>query len=62
MCPPNYQFDIIRKEQRECSEDIWEVVDENEKQEWPYHGGLWVTTVHWNGSRVKPCVLIGPPD
>ncbi len=38
LCPSSYQFDIIREEQRQCFEDIREVVPEKEKQEWAYHG------------------------
>ncbi len=39
------------QEQRQCFECIWEVVHENEKQNWAYHGALVNTTVHLNGSR-----------
>ncbi len=50
--PPSHHFDIIRKEQRQCFEDIWEVVHEKVKQEWAYHGALRDTTVHWKGPRL----------
>ncbi len=52
LCPPSYQFDIIRKEQRQCFEEIWEVVHEKKKQKWVNHGALRNTTAHWNGPRV----------
>ncbi len=43
---------IIRKDQRQCFKDLWEVVHGKEKQEWAYQGALWNTTVHWNAPRV----------
>ncbi len=52
LSPPGHHFDIIRKELRQCFEDIWEVVHEKERQECAYHGALRNTTVHWNGPRV----------
>ncbi len=52
LCPPSHHFDIIRKEQRQCFEDIWDVVHEKEKLEWAYQGALRNTTVHWNSPRV----------
>ncbi len=52
LCPPCYQFDIIRKEQRQCFEGIWKVVHKTGKQEWAYHGAPQDTPVHWNGRRV----------
>ncbi len=52
LCPPSHHVDIIRKEQRQCFENIWEVVTEKEKQEWAYDGALRKTTVDWNGPRV----------
>ncbi len=50
--PLSHHFDITRTEQRQCFEDIWEVVHEKEKQEWAYHGALRDITAHWNGPRV----------
>ncbi len=49
MWPPSHHFDIIHEEQRQCFDDIWEVVLEKEKQEGAYQGALWNTTVHLNG-------------
>ncbi len=52
LCPPSHRFDIIRKGQRQCFEDILEVVTEKVKHEWAYYGALRKTTVHRNGPRV----------
>ncbi len=43
---------IIRKDQRQYFEDLWEVVHEKEKQGWAYQGALRKTTVRWNAPRV----------
>ncbi len=48
LCPPSYHFDIIRTEQFQCFEGIWEVVHKKEKREWTYHGP------HWSGPESSP--------
>ncbi len=56
LCPPSFHFDIIRTEQFQCFEGIWEVVHKKEKQEWTYHGAVWKQEwtyrgPHWSGPR-----------
>ncbi len=51
LCPPSYQFDIIREEQRQCFEGIREVVHAKEKQEWAYHG---LSITYISGFRLLP--------
>ncbi len=41
-------FNIIRKEQRQSFQGIWEVVDEKEERDMGYPGALRNITAHWN--------------
>ncbi len=57
QCPASYRFDIIREEQTQRCEYIWEVAHEQETHNWAYNGDSHNTTAQKMvaGRSPPPC-------
>ncbi len=61
QCPTSNRFDIIREEQTQRCEYIWEVAHEQETHNWAYNGDSHNTTAQkWSPGDLRHRVIARP--